>query len=180
MSLNHQATSAVGFMVWCPERGMPSYVHDTFAAALAEAERLKRANRGHRFFVMAPVTNAGSVAYASAVSIGLTAGREEAHADVVNADARADRARDEAHELRIALDRLQPFADNAEDFQAIVADCQCWFDGFAGAQSGRESYERSHLPSRDKLTALNAAFQAVLRARPVRTGRDEFDDHIPF
>lgn len=174
----------VGFMVWCPERGMPTFVHDTFSAALEEAARLKRANPRHRFFVMSPVADLEMVSYAAGWSRGAIEARKEglgrAHRDVIDADARADRARDEAYELRVALDRLQRFADNAEDFQAIVADCQCWFDGFAGAQSNRENWERSHLPNRDKLTALNAALQAVLRARPVRTERDELDDHIPF
>lgn len=170
----------IGFLVWCPERGTPTFVHKTFLEAVAEADRLKRSHPDCRFVVMAPVEDMSGVGYA----LGWSRGREEAAAqarqDVIDADARADRARDEAYELRVALDRLQPFADNAEDFQAIVADCQCWFDGFAGAQSGRESYERSHLPNRDKLTALNAAFQAVLRARPLRTVGDELDDHIPF
>lgn len=174
----------IGFLVWCPERGMPSFVHATFSAALEEAARLKRANPRHRFFVMAPVADLEMVSYAAGWSRGAIEARKEGlgrvHREVIDADARADRARDEAYELRVALDRLQPFADNAEDFQAVVADCQLWFDGFAAAQSGRESYERSHLPSRDKLTALNAAFQAVLRARPLRTVGDELDDHIPF
>lgn len=157
---------------------MPSYVHDTFADALAEADRLKRANRGHRFFVMAPVTDLEMVSYAAGWSRGLTEGRKDAYRDVVNADARADRARDAAYELRAALKLLEVFADKADEFQATVADCQLWFDGFAAAQSGRESWDRSHLPSRDSLVNLNAALQAVMRSkRPA----DELDDsEIPF
>lgn len=170
----------IGFLVWCPERGSPTFVHKTFLEAIAEADRLKRAHPGHRFVVMAPIEDMSGVGYA----LGWSRGREEAaaqaHQEVVDADARADRARDEVYELQAALSRLKVFADNADEFQAIVADCQCWFDGFAGAQSGRESYERSHLPSRDKLTALNAALQAVLRAKPQRAESDDLELEIPF
>ncbi|MCX7585050.1 hypothetical protein [Phenylobacterium sp. 58.2.17] len=165
-------TGSTGFLVWNPAHGMPTFVHQTFLGAVAEADRLKRAHPGSRFVVMAPVEDMSGVGYA----LGWSRGREQAHRDVMDADARADRARDELFDLQAHTRLLNVFSENAEEFQAIVADCLLWFDGFAAAQSGRDTCERSHLPHRDKLTTLNAALQSVLRAQ--RSA--DLEAEIPF
>jgi hypothetical protein len=167
----------IGFLVWCPERGLPTYKHPTFLGAVDEAARLKRAAPKHRFVVMAPIEDQSGVGYA----LGFCRGRQEAAAqarqDVIDADARTDVLRDQLFDLQTEMGLLKVIRDNIDEFQAIVADCQIWFDGFAAAQSGAEPWVRSNLPSRDKLTALNAALQAVMRSR---SADQTLDDEIPF
>lgn len=85
-----------------------------------------------------------------------------------------DDALDQIGDLNSELRQLKPFRDNAVAYQAIVADALLWFDGFAAAHSPRESWERPHLPDRERLRDLNAAFQRVLPPGP------DADQEIPF
>lgn len=41
-----------GYLVWNPERGLPSVPHPTEDSARSEAKRLAAANKGQRFYVM--------------------------------------------------------------------------------------------------------------------------------
>lgn len=43
------------WMVWNPEGNAPRFKHDTIAAAVTEAERLARLNRGAEFYVLMAV-----------------------------------------------------------------------------------------------------------------------------
>lgn len=43
------------WMIWCPARNPPSFMHDTEAAAETEAERLARLNPGDLFFILEAV-----------------------------------------------------------------------------------------------------------------------------
>lgn len=42
-----------GYFIWNPKARFPQCCHATYRLALAEAERLARANPGHDFFIMA-------------------------------------------------------------------------------------------------------------------------------
>lgn len=43
------------YLVWNPARGMPTITHYTESSAIAEAERLAKANPGERFLVMSAI-----------------------------------------------------------------------------------------------------------------------------
>jgi hypothetical protein len=116
------AGKPVGFMVWNPDRSMPTHVHDTFEDALAEAERLKRYAPRERFFVMAPVIDTLTVTYGAGFDAGRKAGLNEAHQQIMDAEARADRAMDRDGDRATQLRLLDPIFQKARDFQAIVAD----------------------------------------------------------
>ncbi|WP_322997456.1 hypothetical protein [Castellaniella sp.] len=46
------------YVVWNPQAGPPTHRHETYAAALAEARRLARANAGQEFIVLAAKASA--------------------------------------------------------------------------------------------------------------------------
>lgn len=49
------------WMVWNPNGHAPTYAHHTKAAAVAEAERLARGNRGQTFFVLQALSKSVSI-----------------------------------------------------------------------------------------------------------------------
>lgn len=161
----------VGFLVWNPSRSLPTRVHPTIERALAEAERLTQANPGERFVIMSPVMSGSDATVSKAWSDGKAEGYAEARRDVMQAEAVSDRLGEELHDLR----RAKPLLDNITEHQAAVADCICWFDGFAAAHAPRESWERPHLPERSRIRDLNEALQRLL---PVPA--TDLDDRIPF
>lgn len=163
----------IGFLVWCPEHGPPTVVHGHFIQAVAEADRLKHANPTRRFVVMSPVEDQSGVGYALGWDRGRAEGLCEAHRQIMDAEARRDVALDKVGDLTSDLRGVRVFRDRARAFQAIVADCLLWFDGFAAAHSPKEAWERPHVPDRERLRELNAAFQEVDPA----TVQDE---EIPF
>jgi hypothetical protein len=167
----------IGFLIWNPARGLPTTQHETFKKAEAEAERLRAANPDQTFWIMAPVKGEKTTAAARAFSDGKAEGLAQARAEIMLAEGRTDRLCDEKAALQRTISALQVFADARDDFQAIVADCLLWFDGFNAAQAGRESWERPHVPDREKLTALNAALQRLMRAK---AAHDIDDSEIPF
>jgi len=163
--------SAVGFLVWNPSRSVPTRVHDTIERALAEAERLTQANPGERFVVMSPVMSGSDATVSKAWSDGKAEGYAEARREVMQAEAVSDRLGEQLHAMR----HTKALIDNIAEHQAAVADCICWFDGFAAAHSPRESWERPHLPDRERIRALNAALQRLLPSSAA-----DLDDEIPF
>lgn len=164
--------AAIGFLVWCPEHGPPTMVHESFLAAVAEADRLKRLYPWRRFVVMAPVEDQSMIGYSLGWSRGHKEGLAQAHRAIVDAEAKADRLSD----LNDALKVAQPLVNQGRRFQAIVADCLLWFEGFRAAHAPRDEWERPHTPSREDLRDLNAALQAIeLHQRPTT-----LDEEIPF
>lgn len=111
----------------------------------------------------------------AAEAVGRVQGYDEAKGEVIKAEALSDRLHDELAELRRSMSNLQAIDDRAPAFQAIVADCLLWFDGFAAAHSPKESWERPHVPDRERLRTLNAALQGLL---PADLSPDDQD--IPF
>ncbi len=152
-------TEPIGFLVWCPERGFPTYTHPNFLGAIAEADRLKRANPGCRFVVMAPCEDMSMIGYSLGWSRGREEGLAQSHREIMKAEAVEDRNMDAAHDLRARLRRTAKIEDNAKAFQSIVADALLWFDGFAAAHAHRESYDQPRIPDRDQLRTLNGALQ---------------------
>ncbi len=171
------APRPIGFLVWCPESGFPTVTHPTFLDAVAEADRLKRQHPGHRFVVMSPVEDMSGVGYAMGWSEGRKEGLAQAHREIMDAEAKTDRLYEERDGLRAKLADVEGFRTNAADYQAIVADALLWFDGFAAAHSPRESWERPHIPDRERLRNLSAAFQRVL---PPGQNVLDGDLEIPF
>ena len=163
----------VGFMVWNPARGMPSVAHDTLERALSEAERLTAANPGERFVIMSPIMAGSDASAAKAWSDGKAEGLAQAHREIMRAEAKADQALDRVGDLASALRRVDALRTHHRRFQAIVADCLLWFDGFRAAHSPKDSWESPHVPDRDALRELNAALQALETPQP------EFEE-IPF
>lgn len=54
---------------------------------------------------------------------------------------------------------VRQLVNNVVDYQATVADCLLWFDGFNAAfPADRTCYT----PHREKLVQLNAALQAIM------------------
>lgn len=166
-------THSIGFMVWNPARGMPTVVHDTIERALAEAERLTRENSGERFIIMSPVMAGSDASTAKAWSDGKAEGLAQAHREIMRAEAHSDQWCDKARDLETSLSRFAAIERDQRRFQAIVADCLLWFDGFRAAHSPKDSWERPHVPDRDALRELNAALQALETPQP------EFEE-IPF
>lgn len=160
-----------GFLIWNPSRNLPTKVHPTIERALAEAERLTRENPGERFVIMSPVLAGSDVTAAKAWSDGRAQGHAEVRSDVMRAEALSDRLSEQLHAMR----HVKPLLDNIAEHQAAVADCICWFDGFAAAHSPRESWERPHVPDRERIRALNAVLQRLLPATAA-----DLDDGIPF
>lgn len=154
----------IGFMVWNPARGMPTYSHRSLEGALREAERLTARNPGERFIIMSPVLAGPETTIAKAWSDGKAAGLSQAHNEIMRAEGISDRAQDQVHDMRRELSDLSVFKDRAAEFQSIVADCMCWFAGFDAAQAGREGWERPWTPERERLRDLNIALQNLLPA----------------
>lgn len=169
-------SAPIGFLIWCPEHGLPRVVHGDFLTAIAEADRLKREHPDRRFTVMSPVEDMSGVGYA----LGWTRGREEglgqAHREIMKAEASADRAMDQAHDLKAKVRRFEALDRQAKAFQSIVADALCWFDGYSGAFALRENYETPRTPDRERLRALNVALQEIAFTDAERC----LDDEIPF
>lgn len=160
----------IGFMVWNPARGMPTVVHDTIEQASAEAERLTRQNPGEHFIIMMPVLSEDEANIGRAFSAGI--GWSQARADAATREARrlADAAN--RHEAEIKR-RFRVIERDQRKFQAIVADCLLWFDGFRAAHSPKDTWERPHVPDREILCQLNRALQSLETPEP------EFEE-IPF
>lgn len=167
------AAKPVGYLVWNPDAGYPSCSHGTFARAKAEAERLSTAYPGRRFYVMSPVKGLKGVEKATAFDEGHAEGVAQAHREIMLAESRSDRFSDEPHDLKRKSANAQAIIRQGRRFQAIVADCLLWFDGFAAAWSHAEAYERPAIPERTTLRALNAALQDL---DPL----GELDEEIPF
>lgn len=170
----------VGYMVWNPDAGMPTVSHYTFKLALAEAERLRRENPGQRFYVMRPVTDEADAGGALAFDAGRTEGLAERRHDVVQAELAYERAWLERQEALGDLSVFEKIKARIEDFQSVVADCQCWFDGYTAAFSGRDDWQRPWMPSTDRLRDLNEALRAISRQASSRKATDDLDDEIPF
>lgn len=166
---------APGFLVWNPARAHPSVQHGTFAEACAEAQRLRSANPGERFYIMAPVMEKRHAEAAQAFSDGKAAGWAEARDEIARGDKRISEAWDHNRRLDRSIQPLLPIARDAEDHQAIVADCLCWFDGFSAAH-GRDD-RQPFTPDREKLRRLNAVLQEVVGSQ---RGSTTADDEIPF
>lgn len=174
--------TTIGFHVWNPAGRLPTYTHPTFLGAWAEKDRLQRLHPTERFVVMMPCEDMSAIGY----GLGFTRGREEARREVDyrvrDAWQVADIARQDATELRKRLASVEPLIKDVEAYQAIVADCLLWFQGFNAAYVGRESYDRPITPSAEKLRDLNAALQAIWRERDLANGKatpvDELE--IPF
>lgn len=157
-------------MVWNPVRGMPTFVHDTIEQASAEAERLTRQNPGEHFIIMSPVLSRSDADAGKAFSAGVNWSKARSETAAEEARRLVDQAvRREAEVSR----RFAVIERDQRRFQAIVADCLLWFDGFRAAHSPKDSWERPHVPDRDALRELNAALQALETPQP------EFEE-IPF
>lgn len=167
------------FLVWNPSRRLPTRGHETFEKAQAEAERLRIetdfGDAEGEFWVMAPVRSKTAASAAKAFSDGKAEGLAQAHAEIMLAEARSDAAGDAQREMRRRLGSLEDIGGNADEFQAIVADCLLWFDGFRSAFHLSEA-GHPRTPDRDGLTRLNTALQAVLRSQR----GDIEDEEIPF
>jgi hypothetical protein len=167
------------FLVWNPARGLPTRSHNTLESAAAEAFRLWNANPGQRFYVMAPVMAEGEARDAKAFSAGKAEGLDEAHRQIVDADARADRYSNLYDELMRevqAYRRCDDFLSKAREYQAIVADALLWFDGFAAAHAHQDIWERPSIPDRSQLRDLNGKLQDLARAAISA----KLDEEIPF
>lgn len=176
MRMQPPASPPLGFHVWNPNGHLPTFTHQSFLGAWAEKDRLTRANPRDRFVVMAPVEDMSMIGY----SLGWTEGREEglaqAHREIMKAEAHTDRLCDEVHDLRKLVKRLQVIIDRAAPFQAIVADCLLWFDGFNAHFAGKAARKRPNVPDREGLRKLNEALQGLLPDGL----KPDLDDHIPF
>lgn len=166
-------TRPIGFMVWNPAAGMPTVVHDTLERALSEAERLTAANPGQRFIIMSPIMAGSDASTAKAWSDGKAEGLAQAHNEIMRAEANADKWCDQFRSIQGRSARFSTIERQQRRFQAIVADCLLWFDGFRAAHSPKDAWERPHVPDRDALRDLNAALQALEAPEP------EFEE-IPF
>lgn len=166
-------SQSIGFMVWNPARGMPHVVHDTIERALAEAERLTAKNPGERFIIMSPVMAGSDASAAKAWSDGKAEGLAQAHREIMKAEAFSDQWCERAQDFERQLNRYGAIQRSQRRFQAIVADCLLWFDGFRAAHSPKDSWERPHVPDREALRELNAALQAL------EAPQSEFEE-IPF
>lgn len=166
-------SQSIGFMVWNPARGMPHVVHDTLERALAEAERLTAKNPGERFIIMSPIMAGSDASAAKAWSDGEAEGLAQAYREIMKAEAFSDQCCERAQDFERQLNRYGAIQQGQRRFQAIVADCLLWFDGFRAAHSPKDSWERPHVPDREALRELNAALQALEAPQP------EFKE-IPF
>lgn len=165
---------SLGFMVWSPEGGMPTRVHSTWERASAEAQRLRFENPNSRFFVMAPVMD-DMVAGITAWEAGRRAGEQQAHMEIMRAEAISDQLGDEVTDLRNRLRKLEHFERMARPFQSIVADALLWFDGFMAARYTERPQPR--IPDRDQLRELNSALLAL---QPQDQFQASLDDEVPF
>ena len=164
----------IGFLVWNPSRSLPTKVHDTLDRALAEAERLTALNPGERFIIMSPVMAGPDATAAKAWSDGKAEGLAQAHREIMRAEAASDRWSEEAHRLTASLRRLGIIQDNQRRYQAIVADCLLWFDGFSAAFGVNEAWQQPRIPDRDTLRSLNKALQDLEAPALLQ------DEEIPF
>lgn len=161
----------VGFMVWNPARGMPTVVHDTIEQASAEAERLTRQNPGQRFIIMSPVLTPEAALAGKAFSDGARWMEHRAK----NAEANAKRMIDDAIQYEAKVKRrFRAIEKHQRRYQAIVADCLLWFDGFAAAFGAREGWEQPRIPDRDTIRDLNRALLNLEQGQTIP------DEEIPF
>ncbi len=150
-----------GFMVWNPDGRMPTAVHPTLKSAAEEAARLKRAHRGERFYVMVPVLGEPEFSYARGLNDGKAEGLAQAHREIMDAEAKADRLSDALDLERFQSRMARKVIERADAFRSVVADCLCWFAGFDAAHSYKESWERPWAPERATLRELNTALQEI-------------------
>lgn len=99
----------------------------------------------------------------AAYARGATDTHVDLYPQIIAAEARSDQFSDR-------LDAMKALEVRHAAFHAIVADCQQWFNGFAAAHAGRESWEKPRVPDPDVLVDLNLALQRVGNA----------DEEIPF
>ena len=78
----------------------------------------------------------------------------ELHPQIMQAEKHAD-------EFGERLDAMKALETRHAAFHAIVADCQQWFNGFAAAHAGRESWDKPRVPDPETLRDLNIALQRV-------------------
>lgn len=97
---------------------------------------------------------------------------EQASDHVRESEARAKELRRLLDEARTRLKLLEPFNEKATEFRAIVADAQCWFQGFAASHAGKETWERPILPDHNQLRELNLALLSLVPSTP--------ETEIPF
>lgn len=64
------------------------------------------------------------------------------------------------------LHRLSKLENRSREFQSLVADCLLWFDGFAAAHAGKESWEQPSIPARDRLREMNAVLLDLQEGEP--------------
>lgn len=166
--------ASVGFLVWNPSRGLPTVVHDTLDRALSEAERLKKANPTERFVIMSPIMAGSDASAAKAWSDGKAEGLAEARQEVMRAEQFSDQWCEKAMRLEGATRQLADLRRHQRRYQAIVADCLLWFDGFAAAFGSREGWEQPRIPDRDTIRDLNRALLNLEQGQPIP------DEEIPF
>lgn len=164
----------VGFLVWNPSRGLPTVVHDTLERALTEAERLKSANPTERFVIMSPIMAGSDASAAKAWSDGKAEGLAEARQEVMRAEKFSDQWCEKAMKLEGATRQLADLQRHQRRYQAIVADCLLWFDGFAAAFGAREGWEQPRIPDRETIRDLNRALLNLEQDHPIP------DEEIPF
>lgn len=160
----------VGFLIWNPARNLPTVQHETLERAEAEAERLRDQHPDETFWIMSPV-RAGRGAH-KAFSDGKCEGYDQAQAEIMLAEGRADRFCDDLRNLRLAAGDFANFRPRVAEYQATVADCLCWFDGFKAAHARDD--RQPFTPDREKVRRLNEALQRLL------PGAALDDEEIPF
>lgn len=165
--------SAPGYLVWNPDRGMPTVSHDTYDSAHTEALRLSRENPGSTFYVMSPLFTPDQASAVAAFSQGFQAAMAEARESLMQANREARLLHDQLNEVREEVRDLHDLGLNVDDHQATVADCLLWFDGFSAAWPADRI---CHTPHRAKLVRLNTVLQDIQRARK----NTQPDQEIPF
>ena len=168
--------SKIGFLVWNPTAGLPTVTHDTLDRALAEAERLTKANPGQRFYLMAPVITPADATRAMVWEAGRASGLAERRDEVRLAERHADQAGEQLAQVNRRLRRFEAFGKRVEQFQSLVADCQCWLDGLLTAFRLRDDVAAPWTPDVARLRDLNQALRD-LRADEKFA---DLDDEIPF
>lgn len=161
----------MSFLVWNPARGMPTVAHPTIESASAEAARLSRQHPGQHFLIMSPVLTEDAANTGKAWSAGANfmAARAE------RAEANAKRMIDDAIQYEAKVKRrFRSFEEHQRRYQAIVADCLLWFDGFAAAFGTREGWEQPRIPDRDTIRDLNRALLNLEQGQPIP------EEEIPF
>lgn len=64
-------SAQIYFVVWCEDGNSPTVKHTFYTSARIEAQRLARANPGHRFTVLASVMGFETMAITETVYLGM-------------------------------------------------------------------------------------------------------------